>query len=105
MKCPFCLIVDKKIPAEIIFESDKVVAFKDIKPKAPIHFLIIPKKHINNLNKLEEKEILVEIFSTIKKIARKLGILQGHQIKVSVGKRGGQEVNHLHFHLLGGWKK
>ncbi len=105
MSCIFCQIVNKKIPANIIFENKNIIAFKDIDPKAPIHFLIIPKEHITNLNKLEKKEILVEIFSTIKQIARKVGTLSGYQVKISVGKKGGQEVNHLHFHLLGGWKK
>ncbi len=105
MNCIFCQIINRKIPSEIVFENNKIIAFKDNSPKAPIHFLIIPKKHISNLNKLENKEILVEIFSVIKKVARKKGILQGHQVKISVGKKGGQEINHLHFHLLGGWKK
>ncbi len=105
MKCIFCQIVNKKLPADIIFENKNILVFKDIKPKAPIHLLVIPKEHISNLNKLQDNKTLIEIFSVIKIIARKVGILSGYKVKISVGKKGGQEVNHLHFHLLGGWKK
>ncbi len=105
MKCLFCDIINNKIPADIVFESKNILAFKDINPKAPIHILVIPKKHVSNLNKLENKEILNEIFSAIKQIARKVGILSGYKVQISVGKKGGQEINHLHFHLLGGWKR
>ncbi|MDD5606465.1 MAG: HIT domain-containing protein [Candidatus Pacebacteria bacterium] len=105
MSCVFCQIINKKIPANIIFQNKNIIVFKDIKPQAPVHLLIIPKEHISNLNKLENKDLLIEIFSVIKKIARKVGVLSGYKIQISVGKKGGQEINHLHFHLLGGWKK
>ncbi len=104
MKCIFCQIINKESPADVVFENEKIIVFKDINPKAPVHLLVVPKEHIKSLNKLENKELLFEIFLTIKKIARKVGILQGHQVIISVGEKGGQEVDHLHFHLLGGWK-
>jgi histidine triad (HIT) family protein len=106
-QCIFCKIVNKEIPADIIFENEKIIVFRDINPKAPVHFLIVSKKHISSLNEIEEedKELLSEIFFVVKEIAKKVGIIEsGYKTVINVGKGGGQEVPHLHIHLLGGWK-
>jgi len=107
MECIFCKIVRKEVSAEIIYESDKIVAFKDIKPKAPHHILIVPKKHIPTLNDIkdEDKELIGEMFLIAKKIAKDLGIAEkGYRTVFNCNPDGGQEIYHLHLHLLGGRK-
>ncbi len=104
MDCIFCKIVKKEIPAEIIYEDDKVIAFKDINPAAPIHILFIPKEHIDSVNFLDEVHIdlIGELFLKIKEVAKKLNIAdKGYRIVNNCGELGGQTVNHLHLHLLG----
>ena len=103
--CVFCKIVKKELPAKVVYEDDKVMAFHDINPQAPIHVLVIPKKHIPTLNDIseEDKELIGHIFTVIKEIAEKFGIAEkGYRVLVNCNKEGGQEVFHLHFHLLGG---
>lgn len=103
--CIFCKIVKGEIPAKIVYEDDKVIAFEDIKPAAPIHILIIPKQHIDCVSNIEEQTagVLPDIFLAINKIAGKLGIKErGFRVIVNNGAEGGQVVYHLHFHLLGG---
>lgn len=103
----FTKIIKREIPAEIVFENDKVLAFKDINPQAPIHILVIPKKEIPTVNdiKKEDKDLIGEIYLAISEIARKLGIEEeGYRIISNCNDYGGQEVFHLHFHLLGGKK-
>ncbi len=105
MECIFCEIIKKERLAKIIFENEKVMAFQDIDPKAPFHFLVIPKKHISKLTDLKEddKDIIGEIFLVAKKIAKDYGFNdKGFRIVTNCGKDGGQSVFHLHFHLLGG---
>lgn len=105
MDCLFCKIIKKEMPAEIIYEDDDFISFKDINPIAPIHFLIIPKKHIASVNHLEseDKELVGKLFLTAKKIAREQGLSdQGYRLVFNVGKNAGQVVDHLHLHLLGG---
>lgn len=107
MNCIFCQIVNKELPAGIIYEDNKFVAFKDIKPLAPIHYLIIPKKHIISVNHLEpqDKELIGELFLVAQKIARTEGMADtGYRLVFNVGKESGQMVDHLHLHLLGGKK-
>jgi histidine triad (HIT) family protein len=107
MKCIFCQIAKKELPATIIYEDENVVAFKDINPIAPIHYLIIPKKHIASINHLEsqDKELMGELFLVAKKIAKTEGIADnGYRLVFNVGKDSGQMVDHLHLHLLGGKK-
>jgi len=104
-ECIFCKIIKKQIPCETIYEDDKVIGFMDISPEAPVHVVIIPKQHIDNLNclKEEESEIIGHIFIVAKKIAKTLEIAQsGYRIVTNCGEDGGQSVQHLHFHLLGG---
>lgn len=103
----FTKIINREIPANIVFENDKVIAFKDINPAAPIHILVIPKKKIATLNDIteEDKELIGEIFLAIGKITKDLGIdKQGYRIISNCNEYGGQEVFHLHYHILGGQK-
>lgn len=105
--CIFCKIIDKKIPSKTLLEKEETIVFQDIEPKAPIHYLVIPKKHIASLNevKKEEKELLGELMLTAREAAEKLGIKDdGYKLAVHTGEGGGQEVFHLHVHLMGGWK-
>lgn len=104
MNCIFCKIINKELPADIIYEDEEIIVFKDIKPVAPIHFLIIPKKHIISVNNLEikDKEVVGQLFLIAKKIAKEQGISKtGYRLIFNVGPDAGQEVDHLHLHLLG----
>lgn len=105
MDCLFCKIINKEVPSDIVYEDEKVISFKDIHPKAPIHLLILPKKHIPSVNHLEEKdkELVGNLFLVAKNIARDKN-LNGYKLIVNVGKGGGQLIDHLHLHLLAGWK-
>ncbi|WP_456396913.1 histidine triad nucleotide-binding protein [Desulfurobacterium sp.] len=103
--CIFCKIVNKEIPAKVVYEDDKVIAFHDINPQAPIHILIIPKEHIPTVNDLEEnhKELIGHIFLVAKKLAKELGVDErGYRILVNCNSDGGQEIYHIHFHLFAG---
>ena len=103
----FCKIIRGEIPAKKVYEDDFVFAFYDIHPIAPVHILIIPKKHIESVNDLEEGdvEIMGNMFLAAKKIAFELGIAEkGYKLLVRTGRDGGQEVPHIHMHLLGGAK-
>ena len=105
--CIFCKIINKEIPSTIVYEDEKIIAFKDINPVAPVHVLVIPKKHITSLIELEDedKNIIGDIYLVINKIAKELGIAEkGFRVIVNCGEDGGQEVKHLHFHLIGGEK-
>lgn len=107
MPCLFCKIVNKEIPTKIVYEDDKVLAFKDIEPKAPVHLLIIPKKHILAVDHLElqDKELIGGLFFIAQKIAKEQGISQtGYRLIFNVGKDAGQTIDHLHLHLMGGKK-
>jgi histidine triad (HIT) family protein len=103
-RCLFCKIVDREINADIVAESDGLLAFRDIDPVAPTHILIIPRRHIASASELgaEDSDLLVELFGMIGAIARDEGLERGHRIVTNVGPQGGQSVDHLHFHLLGG---
>lgn len=103
--CIFCKIVNREIPARIVYEDDLVMAFHDINPQAPIHILIIPKEHIPTLNELEEKhkELIGHIFLVAKKIAKDMGVAEnGYRVLVNCNQDGGQEVYHIHLHLFAG---
>lgn len=105
--CIFCKIIDKEIPSNIVYEDNEILAFRDINPVAPVHILVIPKKHISSLVDLKENdEILVgKIYTVINKIAKQEEIDEkGFRVIVNCGEDGGQEVKHLHFHILGGKK-
>lgn len=103
--CIFCRIINGEIPCNKIYEDDKVLAFYDISPETPVHFLVIPKEHIENINKItkENSEIMSHIFVVINKIVKELNISEnGYRVVTNCGKDGGQTVNHIHFHVLGG---
>ncbi len=107
MNCIFCLIAEKQIPSQCVYESDNVIAFRDLNPQAPVHILIIPKTHITSMNdiNLENSKVIAEIFEIINKIAESEGIKEsGYRIISNCGDDGCQSVKHLHFHLLGGKK-
>lgn len=107
MDCIFCKIINKEIPSKIVYEDDEVLAFEDIAPQAPVHIVVIPKKHIAKITEIEkEDEILIgKIYSVINKIAREKQIAEeGFRVIINCGENGGQEVKHIHFHLLGGKK-
>lgn len=104
MDCIFCKIVKGDIPSNKIYEDDKVLAFHDISPEAPIHFLVIPKEHIKSANDINEKnsQIISHIFLVINKLVRELNIAEtGYRIVNNCGNDGGQTVDHIHFHVLG----
>ncbi|SHH34285.1 histidine triad (HIT) family protein [Caloranaerobacter azorensis DSM 13643] len=103
--CIFCKIVNGEISSNKVYEDDKVLAFEDIDPQAPVHILIIPKNHISSIKDINEDnvDIINHIHLVIKKLAKEKGIDQdGFRIVNNCGKNGGQTVEHLHYHLLGG---
>ena len=103
--CVFCKIAKGEIPASVVFEDDKIIAFKDLNPIAPVHVLIIPKEHIASAMEINEEnsKVVAHIFNRASEIAEKLGIAEsGFRLVNNCGKDGGQTVFHLHFHLLGG---
>ncbi len=105
MDCLFCKIAEKEIPAEIIYEDDLCLAFNDINPCAPVHFLMIPKKHIASMADIseEDEKLLGHMMKIISILANDKGLNEnGYRIVNNCGKDGGQTVGHLHFHVLGG---
>ena len=105
--CLFCKIINKEIPSTIVYEDEEILAFNDINPLAPIHILVVPKKHITSLAHMKDgDEVLVgKIYKVINQIAEEKGFKQdGYRVIVNCGKNGGQEVMHLHFHVLAGKK-
>ncbi|MHC1739216.1 MAG: histidine triad nucleotide-binding protein [Ignavibacteriaceae bacterium] len=108
MSTIFKKIIDKEIPAQIVFESETVLAFKDINPQAPVHVLIIPKKEISSIREVDpikDATLMNELITAANKIAKDLGIYDsGFRLVFNAGTDGGQDVYHLHLHLLGGRK-
>lgn len=104
--CVFCKITKKELPAEVLQESDKAVIFKDIRPSAPVHYLVVTKKHVSSIKEVshEDENMLGHLILLAKEAAEKLN-LSGYRLVFNVGKDGGQIIDHLHLHLLGGWNK
>lgn len=105
--CLFCRIVNRELPSKIAHEDDRVVAFHDISPQAPVHILIAPRKHIATLNDVSEGDgpLLVHMFNVARNIAEQMGIAQkGYRTVINVNAEAGQSVFHLHLHLIGGRK-
>lgn len=105
--CIFCKIINKEIPSEFLYEDNEVVAFRDIHPIAPVHVLVIPKKHIESVADVAEadEKLMGRLILAAKKIASDLKIARdGYKLLIRVGEHGGQEVGHVHLHLLGGAK-
>lgn len=105
MDCVFCKIISKEVPAKVAYEDDQVIAFHDVNPQAPIHLLIVPKEHIASIMEINEKNstLLKDIARVAQNLVRENNIdKKGFRLVVNTGEEGGQTVNHLHFHLLGG---
>jgi histidine triad (HIT) family protein len=103
--CIFCKIINGEIPCSKVYEDEKVLAFKDINPEAPIHVLLVPKQHIESVLELDSSNISItnDIFNAVNKIAKQLEIdKDGFRVVTNVGVNGGQTVSHLHYHILGG---
>lgn len=104
-RCVFCRIVRKELPAAVLFENDRILAFEDIRPRAPVHVLVIPKAHVASLNEVPEgsEDLIGEIMTAAREIARLKGVGEsGYRIVLNTGPHSGQEVFHIHFHILGG---
>lgn len=107
MSTVFKKIIDKEIPAKIIYEDDDVIAFEDIAPVVKVHVLVIPKKEIKNLDAVTEEDLIIlgKLQLAISKIAKNLGLSEdGYRIVTNINDNGGQTVYHLHYHILGGQK-
>ena len=104
--CIFCKIIKGEIPSNKVYEDDEILAFKDIEPVAPVHILVIPKKHIESVNNLtvEDESVIGKIFTVINKLAKEFKLENGFRVINNCGEDGRQAVMHLHFHLLGGKK-
>ncbi len=103
--CLFCRIVEKKVPADIVYESDDVIAFEDIEPKAPIHCLIIPKKHISTINDIDgsNSNIIGLMYEAVAQLARSFNVdKEGYRVVMNCNSDGGQTVYHIHLHFLAG---
>ncbi len=103
--CIFCKIIAGEIPSSKVYEDDKILAFNDIEPQAPVHIIIIPKEHISSANEINENnaEVIAHIFTKIPEIAKQAGVAEsGYRVVNNCGKDGGQTVEHIHFHLTGG---
>lgn len=100
----FKKIIDRQIPAEIVFEDERCLAFKDNSPQAPVHILVIPKKEIQSIAHLqdEDSELMGHIMSVIRNVAKEQGLDEGYRVITNIGPAGGQSVDHLHFHVMGG---
>lgn len=104
-ECLFCKIVEGSVPAEILYEDELVCAFSDIKPLAPVHILVIPKEHIASVNDVTDaqRDVMGALILAAKKLAQKKGITEGgYKLLIRTGSDGGQEVPHIHLHLIGG---
>ena len=106
MNCLFCAIINGDIPSSKVYEDDGCYAFKDINPQAPVHCLVVPKKHIASIDEVndENAEAVSAVIKAIPKIAKLLGLDGGYRVISNVGEDGCQSVKHLHFHILGGKK-
>lgn len=106
MDCIFCAIIRGEIPSKKLYEDEFVYSFADINPQAPIHVLVVPKKHIPSADAIDEKNAdeVKKIFLAIPKIAASLGLSNGYRVITNVGEDGCQSVKHIHFHVLGGAK-
>lgn len=104
--CLFCRIRDGEIPSTKVYEDEHLIAFKDIYPKAPLHVLIVPRKHIATINDLEanDAELVGRLFLAAKQIAAEAGYADGYRVLMNCGEKGGQVIFHLHLHLMAGFR-
>lgn len=106
--CLFCKIINREVPSEFLYEDDDFVVFKDINPAAPVHLLLVPKKHIRSMNdlKAEDEKIISGLFMIARDMAKEQGVNEsGYKLLFNVEKGGGQVIFHIHLHLIGGWEK
>jgi histidine triad (HIT) family protein len=107
VSCIFCQIANKEIPSNFVYETENLVAFRDLNPQAPVHILVVPKMHITSMNDInsENSSVIAEIFEAVSIIAKQEGIKEsGYRVISNCGDDGCQSVKHLHFHLIGGKK-
>lgn len=105
MDCLFCKIINQSIPADIVWEDDKVLAFRDVNPQAPTHILVIPRKHIATINDIEPSDhtLIGQLFGTARQLAAQEGLSDdGYRLIMNCNEQGGQTVFHIHLHLMGG---
>ncbi len=102
--CLFCKIASKELDSEVVYETDEVLAFKDINPAAPTHVLVIPKRHIASAHELgpDDGDLLAQLFGATSAIAADAGISEGYRIVTNIGGEAGQTIHHLHLHVIGG---
>ena len=102
--CLFCKIIDVEIPSQKVYEDDKCLAFKDISPLAPVHFLVVPKAHFASAAEVtgENEALIGHIYTVIAKLAKEMGFSDGYRVVTNVGALAGQTVHHIHFHVLSG---
>ncbi len=101
--CIFCMIANQEIPSKVVYEDDRILVFHDLEPQAPVHVLMIPKKHIASLDELTEEDagLIGHLMLKVKEVASLLGLENGYRLVNNCGEDGMQTVKHLHFHLLG----
>ena len=106
LDCIFCKIIKKEVSAEILQESPDIVIFRDIRPSAPVHYLAVPKKHISSIKEIsrDDEALLGHLIHLAKDAAEELN-LAGYKLIFNVGKDGGQIIDHIHLHILGGWNQ
>ena len=104
MDCIFCKIVEGSIPSNKVYEDEKILAFKDVNPQAPVHILVVPKEHIQSVDEINgsNSNIVSAIFEKIPRIAKDAGLTNGYRVITNCGPDACQSVKHLHFHILGG---
>lgn len=101
--CLFCKIIRKEVPADVVFDNDSFLAFRDINAQAPSHILVIPKKHVAGIHEVDEIDDMQGLMQTVAAIAREEGLeTAGYRVVINSGRHGGQTVDHLHVHILGG---
>lgn len=103
-ECLFCKIVAGEIPAEIVFETDQAIAFRDIDPKAPSHILVIPRKHYDNITELTRADVALAgaLLDVVTQVIQQEALIHGYRLVANTGPNAGQSVDHVHFHILGG---
>lgn len=103
MNCLFCRIVAQEAPANVVYQDDGFLAFRDIKPQAPVHILVIPRQHVASLNEAQDNLLLGKLLLRARDVARKQGLAdRGYRVVINTNEEGGQTVFHLHAHILGG---
>ena len=105
-KTIFKRIIDREIPADVVYEDAQCMAFRDIDPRAPTHIVVIPKKEIASINDVSDadEQVIGHLYTVIRDLAKKLGLVNGYRVVVNCGPDAGQSVDHIHFHLLAGRK-